>query len=271
MLPSLPAAAPLVRFQRLLAEAPPPARADRSALGTLPTRAYRYCDAVTAASGWGWWIYPPIEFSLLWDGERIHWHCAALDDWLPLDDAAQFPGFADRFDAAAPAVARGFSAPFLTALPEPGVVQAWTGLSARTLPGWSLLLRAPANLPRQPGIELFEGIVETDRWQGPLFTNIRLTRTDTPVAFRPHVPLLQAMPVPQAAYADAAGAAFDLADGLDAMTEGDWAGYIDAVVQPNLDPDPQPGRYAVAARKRRKSACPYAALFAGAEPVRATA
>ena len=28
-------------------------------------------------------------------------------------------------------------------------------------------------------------IIETDRWYGPLFTNVRLTRTNAPIEFRP--------------------------------------------------------------------------------------
>ncbi len=41
------------RFYRLIETARPPQRADRSAAGTLPTRAYRYCDAVTSATAYG--------------------------------------------------------------------------------------------------------------------------------------------------------------------------------------------------------------------------
>jgi hypothetical protein len=40
----------IIRFYRLIDEARFPQRADRSAAGTLPTRAYRYCDAVTTAT-----------------------------------------------------------------------------------------------------------------------------------------------------------------------------------------------------------------------------
>ncbi len=66
---------------------------------------------------------------------------------------------------------------------------------ARTAPGWSLLVRPPANLPRSLGYECFEGIVETDRWFGPLFVNLRLTRTNVPIEFDADFPLLQVQPV----------------------------------------------------------------------------
>ena len=40
----------LVTFHRLIPNARLPQRADRSAAGTLPTRAYRYCEPATTAS-----------------------------------------------------------------------------------------------------------------------------------------------------------------------------------------------------------------------------
>jgi hypothetical protein len=164
---------PIVHFYRLIDEARLPQRADRSAAGTLPTRAYRYCEAVTAAAGFGWWIFPPTDLQFLWDGHDIFWQCTGWSNWLPLAPSAQFPDFADRFDYAAPASLAGCSPPFLSALPEPGTLQIWTGLMARTATDWSLLIRAPANLPCPGGFSLYEGIVETDRWFGPLFTNLR--------------------------------------------------------------------------------------------------
>ena len=103
--------------------------------------------------------------------------------------AAQFPDFAKQFDAAAPAGIEGFSPPFLASLIEPGIVQIWSGLVVRTAPGWSLLVRAPANLVRNPGYESYEGIVETDRWFGPLFTNIRLTQDPCADRVRRRLPL----------------------------------------------------------------------------------
>jgi hypothetical protein len=166
-------ATPIVHFYRLIEQARVPQRADRSAAGTLPTRPYRYCEAVTTAAAYGWWVFPPADLQFLWDGHDIFWQCTGWEDWLPLMPAAQFPGFAARFDDAAPASLAGCSPPLLTALPEPGTLQIWTGLLARTAPDWSLLIRAPANLPLPGGFSMYEGIVETDRWFGPLFINQR--------------------------------------------------------------------------------------------------
>lgn len=244
---------PTVEFFRAIDSVRTPTRADRSALGSLPTRAYRHCDVVTSAAGFGWYLYPPTDFSLFFDGSRVVWTCPEIQDWLPLG-AAQFPNFAARFDSVAPPHIRGYSPPFLTAIQEPGVVQVWTGLLARTAPGWSVLLRALANLPRHPGHEPYEGIIETDRWFGPLFTNLRLTRTDQPVEFRASEPFLQIQPIPQAAYADTVLNGAGLVASLEAFSADDWDAYHRAIVAPNQDPNHKPGAYAAEARRLRR--CP---------------
>jgi uncharacterized protein DUF6065 len=199
-------------------------------------------------------VFPPIGFSLIWDGSDVVWTYDGADGWYPLK-AAQYPGFAKYFDAVAPADFEGFSPQFLASLIEPGIVQIWSGLVVRTAPGWSLLVRAPANLVRNPGYEVYEGIVETDRWFGPLFTNIRLTKTHTPIEFDADFPFLQVQPVHQSLYGtalDTFGVVSDLAE----LEPADWEAYRKTVVQPNVDPHRQRGQYAAASRRRRKQKTP---------------
>jgi hypothetical protein len=241
---------PIVTFRRVIPQCRPVMRADRSAMGTLPTRAFRYCEAVTTASAFGWYLFPPLEFTVQWDGTDVIWTYEGAEAWYPLT-SAQFPGFAGYFDGLAPPEMQGFSPPFLSALPEPGVLQVWTGHIATTRPGWSLLVRPPANLPRSQCYELFEGIVETDRWFGPLFINVRLTRTEFPIRFGPEMPLVQVQPVPRSVYAEETLGKFGYVDDLAGLTPDDWERYRATVVKPNLDPHRRPGQYAVAARKRQ--------------------
>lgn len=259
---------PIARFYRVIEQARPPQRADRSALGTLPTRAYRYCDAVTSAAAFGWYAFAPMELRLIWDGADIFWHYAGAPDWLPLQPSAQFPGQAARFDAAAPEALRGCSPPFLTALPEPGTVQIWSGLIARAAPDWSLLVRAPANLPGPGGFTVYEGIVESDRWFGPLFINLRLTRTGVPIRIASDFPLIQVQPLPRLAYAEETLGASELVPGLADFGAADWADYQNSIAGPSADQDRPFGAYSVAARKRRKGGCPFKA---GMPPVAAPA
>ena len=245
-----PAKPKLITFHRFIPTARYPMRADRSAAGSLPTRAFRYCEPATSASAFGYYVFPPTSFSVIWDGHDITWTFEGAGQWMPLK-AAQFPGFRDQFDAIAPPEIREFSPPFLGALQEPGLMQLWTGLVVRTAPGWSALVRPPANIPRPGGYELFEGIVETDRWFGPLIINLRLTRTDTPIDFRDDFPLLQIQPLPRAAYDDATLNDYELVPDLHGLRPEDWDAYYDTVVRPNSQENRPRGQYAAAARKRR--------------------
>jgi hypothetical protein len=252
----------LMQFHRLIETARPPQRADRAAAGTLPTRAYRYCDAVTSAAGYGWWVFPPMDLQLIWDGHDLSWYYDGADDWMPLSPSAQFPDFSDTFDAMAPAALQGCAPPFLTALPEPGLVQIWTGLMARTAKDWSLLVRPPANLAAPGGYSLYEGIVETDEWFGPLFTNLRLTQTHKPVHLKADFPLLQVQPLPREAYAEHTLGATAIVPNMAAMNDDDWGDYHRTIVSPSQDQDRPFGAYAVAARRRRQGSCPRASIAA---------
>ncbi|WP_428483460.1 DUF6065 family protein [Rhodopila sp.] len=252
-------AAPVLQFHRLIEQARAPERADRAAAGTLPTRAYRYCDAVTSAAGYGWWVFSPIDMQLIWDGHDLYWHFDGASDWMPLSPAAQFPDFAEAFDRIAPRSLQGCAPPFLTALPEPGLVQIWTGLMARTAKDWSLLIRSPANLAAPGGYSLYEGIVETDEWFGPLFTNLRLTQTHKPVHLKADFPLLQVQPLPREAYAERTLSATSIVQSMANMTDADWSAYHKTIVVPNQDQDRPFGTYAIAARRRRQGACPVSA------------
>ncbi|TWT05703.1 DUF6065 family protein [Reyranella sp. CPCC 100927] len=241
---------PVVTFKKVVRGGLPPRRATRDAAGTLPVRAVRYCEPVSAASGFGWYVFPPIAFQIMFDGIDALWTYDGADGWFPLK-VAQYPGFADEFDAAAPESAKGFSPPFLSMLDGPAILQIWTGLIVRTAPDWSLLLRAPANLPHSAGYHHFDGIIETDAWGGPLFFNVRLIQTGVPIRFDTQWPFLQVQPVHRQHYADDFLNAMQVESGLQSLSPDDWHAYDQAVVGPNKDPNRPLGKYAVAARKRR--------------------
>src|SRR5439155_7962038 len=116
---------------------------------------------------------------------------------------------------------------------DPGILQIWTGLIARTPPDWSLLLRAPANLPQRQGYQQLEGIIETDRWGGPLFFNIRLVHTGAPLQFVAHRPFLQVQPVHRAHYADGFLNSLTVGTGFASLSCQDWPAYRHTGVIPN--------------------------------------
>ncbi len=216
-------------------------------------RAVRYCEALTSATAFGWWLFPPVDLELLWDGTDIFWRCDEAPDWMPLSPSAQLPRGAAEFDAAAPADLKGYAPPFLTALPEPGLLQLWTGLIAQTAADWHLLVRSPANFPVAGGISLFEGIVETDRWFGPLFTNMRFTRSHMPVRIRADYPLAQVQPLPRYSYSSTSLDRMQITPGACALSAEQWEAYRASIVEPNTRPDRPFGAYA--ADVRRASRC----------------
>jgi hypothetical protein len=241
---------PLAEFFQLVPSGIPPRRADKSVGGVIPARALRYCEAITSASGFGWYVFLPMSFKVVWDGHDMLWTYPGVDEWLPLTrDAVQYPGFSEAFDQSAPPEMRGFAPPFLTPSVQPGGLQVWTGCIAKTAPGWSLLIRGVANLSHSPSYQMLEGIIETDHWFGPLFDNVRLLKTDVPIEFRSDVPFLQVQPVRKEVYTDKFLQNFAVKD-LSQLSSENWEAFHGTVVAPNIAPERKRGQYAVSARKQ---------------------
>jgi hypothetical protein len=108
-----------------------------------------------------------------------------------------------------------------------------------------LLSRGVANLAKTQSYENYEGIVETDTWFGPLFTNIRLLRINSPIDFHVHRPLFQVQPLIRECYRDPSFEVHEAAD----LGEEDWRRFA-ATITPNTDHMRAPGHYAVDTRKR---------------------
>jgi hypothetical protein len=248
-------AAPTITFYRAIPESFEPMRADRAALGVIPTAAFQYCEALTSASAFGYYVFAPMTFYLQWDGTDVLWTHDDADTWFPLT-MEHFPNFAEHFDRVAPADIKGYAPPFLSRSFFPGVVQIWSGLFVRTAPGWSVLVRPPVNLPRSQTFECYEGIIESDRWFGPLFINIRLTATDRPIEINHKKPLFQAQPLLRDTYAESHLRSFAIVDQLAALSPQDWSGYRQTVVDPNRGHYRKVGQYAAGVRKRGRHAVP---------------
>jgi hypothetical protein len=240
----------LVEFFQMVPNPRPPQRADRAVGGVIPARALRYCEAITSASAFGWYVFLPISFKVVWDGHDMLWTYNGAQEWLPLTrDAVQYPQFSEQFNEIAPASVRGFSPPFLTPSIQPGGLQVWTGCIAKSAPGWSLLVRGVANLSPSASYQMFEGIIETDNWFGPLFNNVRIIKTDIPIEFRSDIPFLQVQPVRKDVYADKFLRNFTVKD-LGQLSPENWEAFRRTVVVPNVNPERKRGQYAVSARKR---------------------
>ncbi|MFO0449660.1 MAG: DUF6065 family protein [Pseudomonadota bacterium] len=235
-------------FRSLLPLSPEIRRADTTIEGSVPLRAFRYCEPFVQASGYGWTIPCPLDFRIVWQGGRsFDWRPESYSRWSQLT-VAQLPGYSDWFQKNVPASFKHLQVPFLTALPELGVVQIWSGYVVRLRRRWSLLVRGPVNRPPKPEFYTLEGLVEFDWWCGPLFGNIQFLKTDVEVKFQYGSPLLHASPVPRIAYTDGAHRKIDTQN-IAEMTKQDWDDLSRALFFGEKE---KPlGAYASAARRRR--------------------
>jgi hypothetical protein len=242
----------IITFKKLVPYGPRPGRASRDLGGTIPARALRYCEAFMSANGFGWYVYPLLPFGLAREGQEVVWTYGDNGEWHYLKSYCHYPHFEAEFDKHAPENIRGFAPTFL-AKTVSGMIQIWTGLVVRTAADWSVLVRAPANLPANPAYTVREGIIETDRWVGPLFTNIVLNQ-DTPVFFDPDTPFLQLQPLQRLQYEDPILSKTAHKRGVDSLTPEEWEAYYGLMVAPSLKPEEHRlGRYATEVRKRRRA------------------
>src|SRR5258708_20525527 len=87
---------PIISFYRAIPQSHAPMRADRGALGVLPTAAFQYCEAITSPSSFGWYVFPPMSFHLQWDATDVLWTPEAARPRLPLN-TRHFPQFPDQY------------------------------------------------------------------------------------------------------------------------------------------------------------------------------
>lgn len=145
-----------------------PAARERAWMDATGERfAYR-CLPLNIANQSGWWILNSHALTVTWDG-------GGGVDALRLDWCSGEPPY--------PA-----SSHF-----GDGILTWHLPFLFRTPPGWNLLARGPANLPKS-GTSALEGVVETD-WAVATFTmNWKLTAIDQPVTFEPGEPICQLVP-----------------------------------------------------------------------------
>lgn len=244
---------PLITFYRMLPGLPP-RRASNSAAGTLPTRAFQYCEPSRLASGLGYYVFLPMAFQIEWDGGTgAIWSFDDGAHWYPLSTAA-FPDSMAAWDAIASENCRGYCPPFLTLTEDHAIIQVWTGWMARTAPGYSLIVRGPANLSMPTSYQVFEGVVESDHWFGPLFANIRIAHSGRPILFDDRWPFLQVLPIQRVMIGECLNN-LAIVDGAE-MSADMWSAYEESLIVPVIQ-KPERGHYAKAARRRAASErCP---------------
>ena len=150
---------------------------DRDWMDTTPDRAAYRCLPMLMANQSGWWVLCPATVRVKWDGGATL-GAIEMQRWQPADQADD-PGPEHRWPTS------HFGSGIIT----------WTlPFLFRTPPGYNILVRGPANCPKD-GIFPLEGLVETD-WAVATFTmNLKITRPDHWITFEQGEPI--AMIVPQ--------------------------------------------------------------------------
>lgn len=248
----------VITFHQVYPTATPPMRADKSALGTIPTISYHYCEALRAASAFGWYVFPPSEIRLMWDGAEV-FHVDD-GDWRRLTSIHLDDEFLDYWDNHAPADLKGHAPPYLSHGPVPGIVQVWSGFLVSSADDWAILIRAPSNMLYNRRYFCYDGLIETDRFKPcPLFINIRLLPTDCEIVIPTTRPLFQVQPVRRECYSDAVLNSDCLkafapgTDGGEGMSDADWDGYRKTTRSADpADREHRAGSYGANVRRRGK-------------------
>jgi Family of unknown function (DUF6065) len=209
---AIEASASIVEFYSLYPDVRGPELASPDLRGAMPARAARVCAPMTVASGFGWYVYPPVDFAVRWDGRCAEWSLLEENEptgWLSLSGGVtgRLPAAPDALRAAPDRFQADFDVfdkyggvPFIEADPHDGqTLEVITGVLARTPPGWWLLVRDVPNRPHGRDHQILEGMVETDWYRAYLPTMVRLNRQNATVRFHRRAPIMAVQPIPRAA------------------------------------------------------------------------
>ena len=148
-----------------------PAPADRQWMDVTTEGWANRCLPLRIANQTGWVILNDCEFEAVWGGK------AGLDSMKILPKHGEMPG--------------GVSSMF-----GHGVLTWDIPYLFRTPPGMNLLVRGPANMPKD-GASAFEAIVETDWLPYPFTMNWRFLKPLKTVKFEKDEPICMILPVPR--------------------------------------------------------------------------
>lgn len=257
--------APEVEFFLIDPDAPAPAPASSSVRGSLPSRAVQFCPPIMTASSFGWYVFPPLDFALRWDGRHTEW--ALIEDnepstWYSLaggHDVARPDGA--RVLEKVPAARRGDLAfifgesgeevGFLNADPRAqNTIEVHAGLIMRTSPGWVTLTRSVPNWPHSPDYQLLEGVIETEWYRSLIPTMVRLTTPGRVVRFYRSEPMMVVQVVPKAAATASASWREEPVAGLDAFPEEVWKEFVGT--RSRRQAAPKPGGYLREVKRRER-------------------
>lgn len=188
-----------VEFHNFFSDIVDPMPADKSAMGGLPTAGFQYCEALTAASAHGYYVFPPCDATIRWDGDRFEMQMT--DGWQRFSQVTLSEESLASWHRAAPPEHQDRLPPFLQRFFIPDTIQVFTGLFVTAAPGWAIKVRPIANVRGNSRFLIYEAIVEADLFKPvPLFVNIKALSIDAVFDFERFTPFLQIEPVQKDAY-----------------------------------------------------------------------
>lgn len=263
--------APRAEFFSIYDGARLPSPASDDLMGAMPVRAAQFCLPLKAASGLGFYLYPPVDFAVRWDGRssELSW----LDDvgrateWRPLEGGADvFLPDSGTARAAVPeprrpvldSVMHAEGIPFVNADPRaPAQMEITTGLVVRTPQGWGSLVGGLANWTASRDHQVLQGFVETDWYRTFVPIIVRLTTPGAEVRFFQHLPMAQLQVLPVAALAQTASTG-PTSRGVASWPDDVWEEFVASRAPRHTST--RMGTYRTASRKAAANdRCPYTA------------
>ena len=190
-----------LKVWRLHPDGCPIAPADRSLRGTAHPAGTRWCGPFTHANKTGWWLFPPVDIDITWQGgSEFEWELLS-----PYSDAdnhlIRFLLNEDDTSSANKWLGDEGRTKFSWGLVEEGVVQIWTGCIFETPPGWALQIRSPINCGSD-AFHVMEAMLETDWLQYDIWLNLAFHRVGEKVELRRDAwpPVAQLVPIRREAY-----------------------------------------------------------------------
>jgi Family of unknown function (DUF6065) len=230
---------PAVDIYTFFPDARPPEPASSSVNGSLPVRAYQYCSPVVAGSGFGWYLYPPRDFALRWNGvdtdlalmendELGEWKSlAGGKDFVPPDAMQQLGEMSEQRREELGRIMAAGGLELANCDPRaPQLVEVHLGFVMRTSPGWSTAFRSVPNWP-YTGYLVLDGIIETAWFRSFIATPIRLTEMNRIVRFYRNQPFAAMQVVPDVSYQRDTMKSAQVVRGIGAIPEDTWQEILD--------------------------------------------
>lgn len=176
--------------------------AEKTLQGMAHPDGVKYCGPFTSANSYGFWIYPPLDIDILWDGENFTHEIISpwefdevkhIKNLIKSDDTEESKEFLQQF---------GGRVKVSFGKVEPNICQMWTGVSFQTPPEWSLLIRSPINMEMGCPYRIQEGILECSWLHYDIWMNLSFQRKNEVVRLRRNQehPMAQLVPVIKSSY-----------------------------------------------------------------------